>query len=102
MESALKQEKQKSIWDIKYEEVQERIKESIWAGFIIRGLLTSGIIIIKDNYNLPQESNILIDSAIVTLVIIFIIGGLRWVKYNPFQSKKNVNKAQKTNRIYNL
>ena len=79
MEPSPKQEKQKSRWDIKYERVQEKIKESFWADFIFGGLFISGIFIIVDNLNLPQESNIIIGIMIIILSVSLMIGRLGWV-----------------------
>jgi len=87
-------EKQKPSWDIKYEKIQERIKESFWGDFIVGGLLISGIFIIVDNINLPQETNIIIGLLIIILAISLMLGRLGWTKFIPHRINRMMDKAQ--------
>ena len=101
MEPSPIQEKQKPSWDIKYEKAQERIKESFWTDFILGGLLISGIFIIVDNLNLPQETNIIIGFLIIILAISLMLGYLRWLKFTPQRINKMMDKAKKSFEIAN-
>jgi len=94
MEPSPIQEKQKPSWDKKYEKVQERIKESFWGDFIFGGLLISGIFIIVDNLNLPQETNIIIGLLIIILAISLMLGRLGWLKSIRHRINKMMDKAQ--------
>jgi len=94
MEPSPIQEKPKPSWDIKYEKVQERVKESFWGDFIFGGLLISGIFIIVDNLNLPQEINIITGFLIIILAISLMLGRLRRLKRIPHRINKMMYKAK--------
>ena len=101
MEPSPIQEKQEPSWHIKYKKVQERTKESFWGDFIFGGLLISGIFIIVDNLNLPQETNIIIGFLIIILAISLMLGRLEWFKLTRHRINKMMNKAEISFEIAN-
>ena len=79
--------------DLKYEKAQEKIKESFWGDFLFGGLLVSGIFIIVDNLNLPQEVSINIGVINICLALLLMLGRLAWPKISKYRINRLIKNA---------
>jgi len=81
------------LLDFKYEKAYKKIKESFWGDFLMGGLLVSGIFIIVDNLNLPQEVSINIGVINICLALLLMLVRLAWPKISKYRIHRMIVNA---------